>query len=57
MCGMQGFNETTGYEKIHSVQVLPQEINFFCELQACDTWHYVESFDRRDYVQTEKLIF
>lgn len=29
MYGMQGFNETTGYEKIRSVQVLPQEIFFF----------------------------
>lgn len=55
MYGMQGFNETTGYDKIHSVQVLPQEINFFLS-QACDTWHYAKSFDKRDYVQTEKLI-
>lgn len=48
---MQGFNETTGYEKIHSIQVLPQEMNFFGEVNySLETrvTHYVESFDRRD---------
>lgn len=59
MYGMQSFNETTGYEKNSFSPGIAQRNKFFgevnCRLETYVT-HYVESFDRRDYVQTEKLI-